>query len=65
MTSKAFARISAGLTEALAIAQGTAEPARLYVASDDGWAAIERMLEDEDDQQPSAETVTWLRKAAG
>lgn len=36
---------------------------RVFYASGEGWAAIQQLLDDEDNQQPSAETISWLTKA--
>lgn len=41
---------------------GAAVP-RVFYASAEGWYAIQQLLDDEDNQQPSAETISWLTKA--
>jgi uncharacterized protein (DUF1778 family) len=34
----------------------------VFYASEEGWAAIQRMLDEKDEQQPSVATISWLRR---
>jgi hypothetical protein len=71
MSKRAFDKIAEGLEEALAIARGEAVPARSHMppeiavprvayASEEGWAAIHRMLDE--DHEPRADVVARLKR---
>ena len=49
------------LTHGIAAAEQTVAVPRVFYASEQGWAAIQKMLDEEDSNQPSAETIHWLR----
>ena len=50
------------LTNGIEAAEQVVAVPRVFYASREGWAAIQRLLDDEDNQQPSAETISWLTK---
>ena len=41
--------------------QAVAAP-RVFYASEEGWAAIQKMLSEEDEQPLSAATIKWLKR---
>lgn len=50
------------LTHGIAAAEQAVAVPRVFHASEEGWAAIQRMLdEEENEQQPSAATISWLK----
>ena len=55
MSKKAFDKIAEGLNEALAIAQGAAEPAKLHVPAEMDVRAIRLKAEMSQDHAPIAE----------
>jgi uncharacterized protein (DUF1778 family) len=52
------------LTNGLEAAEQVVAVPRVFYASAQGWAAIQRLLDDDENQQPSAETISWLTKKA-
>ena len=50
------------LTHGIEAAERAVAVPRVFYASEEGWAAIQRMLDEEDEQQPSAATISWLKR---
>lgn len=50
------------LTNGIQAAEQAVAVPRVFYASEEGWSAIQRMLDDEDNQQPTDETIAWLTK---
>lgn len=50
------------ITNGIEAAEQAIAVPRVFYASEEGWAAIQRMLDDEEDQQePDAATISWLK----
>ncbi len=50
------------LTNGIEAAEQVVAVPRVFYASQEGWAAIQQLLDDEENHQPSAETISWLTK---
>jgi uncharacterized protein (DUF1778 family) len=50
------------LTNGLQAAEQVVAVPRVFFAIDEGWNAIQRLLDDQDSQVPSPETIAWLTK---
>lgn len=50
------------LTHGLAAAEEAVAIPRVFYASEEGWATIQRLLGDDHDNQPDAKTLAWLNK---
>ena len=50
------------LTHGIEAAERAVAVPRVFYASEEGWAAIQRMLDERDEQQPSAATISWLKR---
>jgi uncharacterized protein (DUF1778 family) len=48
------------LTNGIEAAERAVAVPRVFYASKEGWAAIQEMLDESDNHQPSEETVAWL-----
>jgi len=49
------------LTQAVAAAERVVAAPRVFYASEEGWSAIERLLDDEQ-QEPDASTIAWITR---
>jgi uncharacterized protein (DUF1778 family) len=50
------------LTNGIQAAEQVVAVPRVFYAAEEGWAAIQRLLDDEDNQQPTDDTIAWLTK---
>ncbi len=50
------------LTHGIAAAEQAVAVPRVFYASEEGWAAIQQMLDEHEAQEPSADTILWLTK---
>jgi uncharacterized protein (DUF1778 family) len=50
------------LTNGIQEAERVVAVPRVFYASEEGWSAIQRLLDDEDNQQPTDNTIAWLTK---
>lgn len=50
------------LTHGIEAAEQAVAVPRVFYASEEGWAAVQRMLDEDDEQQPSADTISWLTR---
>jgi uncharacterized protein (DUF1778 family) len=48
------------LTQGVQAAEQVIAVPHVFYASEEGWSAIQRLLDEEDDVQPTAETIAWL-----
>ena len=48
------------LTHGIAAAEQAMAVPRVFYAADEGWAAIQRLLDEQDDK-PNVQTVSWLQ----
>lgn len=51
------------LTHGLAAAEEIVSTPRVFYATEDGWARLQQML-DEEDGKPSSDVIEWLRQGS-
>jgi uncharacterized protein (DUF1778 family) len=50
------------LTHGIEAAEQAVAVPHVFYASEEGWAAVQKMLDEEDEQQPSVATISWLKR---
>ena len=50
------------LTYGIEAAEREIAAPRVFYASESGWAAVQKLLDEDDNVQPSAATISWLTK---
>lgn len=53
-----IAMLDARMARGIEAAEQVVAVPRIFYASEQGWAAIQRLLDDEESQQPSADTIS-------